>query len=116
MTRALLALVIVSCSAPAKPHPAPPVVVAPKEKPLVVAPVPPGLPERLPHTFEPTRYAARLRVDPKQRGFSGTIEISGTLAEFAQNSAGQVVLWGVAIGFALFGIFCFAEAAYRRSA
>ena len=42
--------------------------------------------------------------------------ISGTLAEFAQNSAGQVVLWGVAIGFALFGIFCFAEAAYRRSA
>ena len=41
--------------------------------------------------------------------------ISGTLAEFAKNSAGQVVLWGVAIGFALFGIFCFAEAAYRRS-
>ena len=42
--------------------------------------------------------------------------ISGTLAEFAQNSAGQIVLWGVAIGFAIFGLFCFAEAAYRRSA
>ena len=42
--------------------------------------------------------------------------ISGTLAEFAQNSAGQIVLWGVAIGFALFGVFCFAEAVYRRAA
>ncbi len=52
-----------------------------------------------------------VQYDPNQ-----SKGISGTLAEFAQNSAGQIVLWGVAIGFALFGIFCFAEAVYRRSA
>jgi len=41
--------------------------------------------------------------------------ISGALAELAQNGWGRIVLWFVAIGLALFGIFCFAEAKYRRA-
>ena len=41
--------------------------------------------------------------------------ISGALAELAQNGWGRVVLWFVAIGLVLFGIFCFAEAKYRRA-
>jgi cytosol alanyl aminopeptidase len=76
-----LALVaLLSCSAPAK-RVAPPVVVAKTvEKPLVVAPLPKA-PQRLPHTFEPTSYAAKLHVDPSQPAFEGTIEITGALAE-----------------------------------
>jgi len=41
--------------------------------------------------------------------------ISGALAELAQNGWGRIVLWFVAIGLVLFGIFCFAEAKYRRA-
>jgi cytosol alanyl aminopeptidase len=59
-------------------------VVAPRppvEKPLVLAPLPAEVPDRLPHTFEPTSYAARLAVDPEHTTFTGTIEITGELAE-----------------------------------
>ena len=42
-------------------------------------PVPPGL--RLPAGFKPTRYRARLAVDPAQTTFTGTIEIDGELAK-----------------------------------
>jgi hypothetical protein len=40
--------------------------------------------------------------------------ISGVLQELANQSWGQVVLWAVAIGLLMFGLFCFAESAYRR--
>ena len=41
--------------------------------------------------------------------------ISGALAELAQNSWGRILLWVVALGLVLFGIFCFAESKYRRA-
>lgn len=41
--------------------------------------------------------------------------ISGALQELAERSWGRIVLWLVAIGFVLFGIFCLAEAKLRRS-
>ena len=41
-------------------------------------PTPPGL--RLPAGFTPTRYRARLAIDPAQPGFTGAIEIEGELA------------------------------------
>ena len=40
--------------------------------------------------------------------------ISGSLQELADLGWGRVVLWLVAIGFVLFGLFCFAEAKLRR--
>lgn len=80
MTRALALLLVVACSPRTLPPPAPPLTVAPAAKPLVVAPLS-APPERLPHMFEPARYALHLHVDPAQPGFSGTIEITGTLAE-----------------------------------
>ncbi|HEY5920860.1 MAG TPA: M1 family metallopeptidase [Kofleriaceae bacterium] len=53
----------------------------PIEKALVVADLPLDVPERLPRTFQPKSYAARLHVDPAQPAFSGTIEITGELTE-----------------------------------
>lgn len=41
--------------------------------------------------------------------------ISGVLQELADASWGRIVLWLVAIGLALFGLFCFAEAKLRRA-
>jgi alanyl aminopeptidase len=81
MTRAVLALLFVAACAPrALPPQPPPITVAPAAKPLNVAPLL-ALPERLPHTFEPARYAVHLHIDPAQPAFSGTIEITGSLAE-----------------------------------
>jgi O-antigen ligase len=42
--------------------------------------------------------------------------ISGSLRELAQNSWGRALLWGTAIGLFAFGVFCLAEARYRRHA
>ena len=42
--------------------------------------------------------------------------LSGTLQELAGEGWGQAVLWGVAVGLLAFGLFCLAEARYRRSA
>jgi hypothetical protein len=53
---------------------------------------------------------AALRHDPQQAvGFSGAIR------EISQQTWGELVLWGVAIGVFLYGLFCFAEAKYRRA-
>jgi alanyl aminopeptidase len=62
---------------------------APKEAPRatvavpapVAAPFPADAPFRLPHTFEPQRYRARLEIGDKQ--FTGHVEIDGTLSEAA---------------------------------
>ncbi len=54
---------------------------------------------------------AAVQYDPNE-----SKGISGSLQELAEQSWGRVVLWGVAIGLALFGVFCLAEAAYRRHA
>ena len=42
--------------------------------------------------------------------------ISGSIQELAEHSWGPAVLWGVAIGLVLFGLFCFAESRYRHAA
>lgn len=41
--------------------------------------------------------------------------ISGALAELAERNWGRALLWLVAIGFVLFGLFCLAEAKLRRA-
>lgn len=40
--------------------------------------------------------------------------ISGSLQELADNSWGRIVLWATAVGLLLFGVYCLAEAKYRR--
>jgi hypothetical protein len=40
--------------------------------------------------------------------------ISGALAELAGQGWGRVLLWGTALGLFAFGVFCLAEARYRR--
>ena len=85
MTRVWL-LVLLSCAAP-------PVAVVEKPAPW---PVVPAAPEgRLPRTFTPASYAARLAVDPNRPGFAGTIAITGELAEAAPaiwlNAEGLVI-------------------------
>lgn len=42
--------------------------------------------------------------------------ISGALQSLADHGAGRIVLWLVAVGLALFGVFCFAEAKQRPAA
>jgi hypothetical protein len=54
---------------------------------------------------------AAVQYDPNE-----SKGISGVLQELANQPWGTVVLWAVAIGLVLFGLFCFAESAYRRSA
>jgi hypothetical protein len=54
---------------------------------------------------------AAARYDPNE-----SKGLSGSLQELAGNSWGRVLLWGTAIGLFLFGIFCLAEARYRRHA
>jgi len=52
---------------------------------------------------------AAAQYDPnKSKG------ISGSLQELAQNGWGRVLLWATAIGLFAFGVFCLAEARYRR--
>jgi hypothetical protein len=52
---------------------------------------------------------AAAQYDPnKSKG------ISGSLQELAQHGWGRVLLWATAIGLFAFGVFCLAEARYRR--
>jgi hypothetical protein len=41
--------------------------------------------------------------------------LSGALRALSGETWGQIVLWLVAVGLVLYGIFCFAEARYRRA-
>ena len=54
--------------------------------------------------------SAAIAYDPEQPK-----DLSGVLAELAGHAWGKVLLWVIAIGLALFGLFCFAEAKYRRA-
>lgn len=42
--------------------------------------------------------------------------MSGALQELAERTWGRAILWLIAVGFVLFGLFCFAEAKLRRAA
>lgn len=52
---------------------------------------------------------AAVQYDPNE-----SKGISGSLQELADASWGPIVLWAVAIGLILFGLFCLAESRYRR--
>lgn len=54
---------------------------------------------------------AAIQHDPQE-----AIGVSGAVQKLAEQSWGTVVLWMVAVGFFLYGCFCFAEAKYRRLA
>ena len=41
---------------------------------------------------------------------------SGALIELADTTSGKVLLWIIAIGLFAYGIFCIAEAKYRKAA
>ncbi|MBA3391006.1 MAG: M1 family metallopeptidase [Deltaproteobacteria bacterium] len=77
--------VVLSCGPPkAAPVigtvPVVPITTAPASEPSdSLVPLQPTL--RLPRNFLPTGYIARLAIDPAQDGFTGAIEIAGTLAE-----------------------------------
>lgn len=78
-----LALLLAAC--PQKQVAAPPPIVEASPAPATAAPAPqptsaqtPGV--RLPRTFLPTGYDARLEIDPAKDGFAGTITITGNLA------------------------------------
>lgn len=84
------ALALVACRTaplPPAPQPAPvtPTPTAAQPPPADTAAELPKL--RLPRTFVPTGYAARLEIDPGKLAFGGEIAITGTIAERAQ------VLW-----------------------
>ena len=64
--------------APAPP-PAPPADAAVEAAPAALAPPEPTL--RLPRNFVPTGYDAELAIEPGRPGFSGTITISGNVAQ-----------------------------------
>src|SRR5689334_1844498 len=83
-------LALVACRTAPLPPPPQPAPVTPT--PSVAQPPPvdtsaevPKL--RLPRTFVPTSYAARLEIDPGKLAFGGEIDITGTIAERAQ------ILW-----------------------
>gem|GEM_PF-276406 len=42
-------------------------------------------------------------------------DLSGVLAELASHPWGKFALWFIAMGLALFGLFCFAEAKFRKT-
>src|SRR5262245_60067500 len=73
MKRAWL-LVMLACATPSMPE-----LDMPQRHGEAPLPAPPE--GRLPHTFEPVSYAARLAVDPDRPSFTGTIAITGELAE-----------------------------------
>ena len=54
---------------------------------------------------------AAIQYDPEEPK-----DLSGVLAELAGHVWGKFILWFIAIGLALFGVFCFAEAKFRRAA
>ncbi len=68
---------------PATPSPAPvePMPTAAKPPPAAADEIPKL---RLPRTFVPTEYAARLEIDPAKLTFGGEITLTGTIAERAQ--------------------------------
>lgn len=53
---------------------------------------------------------AAVQQDPEEAA-----GLSGALAALPQESWGQAILWFIALGLALYGAFCFAEARYRRA-
>ena len=54
---------------------------------------------------------AAITYDPNQaKG------LSGALAELAGKSWGQLLLWAIALGLFCYGLFCVAEAKYRKAA
>lgn len=53
---------------------------------------------------------AAVQHDPQE-----AVGLSGALAALPQESWGQAILWFIALGLALSGAFCFAEARYRRA-
>ena len=53
---------------------------------------------------------AAVQHDPQE-----AVGLSGALAALPQETWGQAVLWVIALGLALYGAFCFAEARYRRA-
>jgi len=80
--------VLLSCGSPkpAATVPAPvaptePVAAAPPPPAAVAAPEPPEPTLRLPRSFLPTGYTARLDLDPSKPGFEASIQIAGNLAE-----------------------------------
>ena len=79
--RSMVLVLLAACASSAQP-----LAVAPAAKqPAAPATVDPGLapPEptlRLPRNFLPTRYAARLAIDPARAGFDGAIAITGEVA------------------------------------
>jgi alanyl aminopeptidase len=85
MSRTLLALVVAVLAGCPQKQVTPPVVVAiakptappPPTGPTSAEPPQPAL--RLPRNFLPTRYAARLDVDPAKSTFDGSIAISGII-------------------------------------
>jgi len=90
MKRWLLGVTLIISCGPPKPAvtvPAP-VVKAEPPPPLAVAESPPAavvespVPTlRLPRTFLPVNYTARLDLDPARTGFDGSIQIAGNLGE-----------------------------------
>ena len=74
MVRAWGVLVVVACGSTAAPtvHPPPPAIAEPAFDPPA-----PAL--RLPRHFAPTRYTAKLAIDPAQADFAGEISIDGML-------------------------------------
>src|SRR5689334_22024175 len=81
MRAALLVVVVVACGTPPPPVKPPPVVETPKPPPVVEAPgyEPPQPTLRLPRHFVPSRYTAKLAIDPQRNDFDGEIAIDGTL-------------------------------------
>lgn len=53
---------------------------------------------------------AAIQHDPQQ-----AMGLSGALRFLAQQAWGQIVLWVVALGLVLYGVWCFGEARYRRA-
>lgn len=53
---------------------------------------------------------AAVRHDPRE-----AVGLSGALAAISGQGYGQIALWGIAMGLFLYGLFCLAEARYRRA-
>ncbi|MBA3640227.1 MAG: DUF1206 domain-containing protein [Acidobacteriota bacterium] len=53
---------------------------------------------------------AAVQHDPQE-----AVGLSGALAALPKESWGHAILWFIALGLALYGAFCFAEARYRRA-
>ena len=79
MTGATRLLVLALTAAACSPAPAPPQIASPVAVHAATAPV--AAPTvRLPRTFLPTSYDARLEIDPSREDFAGSIVIAGDLS------------------------------------